>query len=694
MNADANPANPANPGNAGELHAPEESATSLHIPSVLLATGLAFWGWQTNNAYAAAGLALTLLLPVFTQLRLDLSVRDQQRISDLTMILYVAVAASLIATEGLRAGVHASLVWLPGVVLPLMLAQTMCIENRVPMSALFRYLRKQKARGEKVRDTRVDLTGPYLAMTLITAGMANQPGHGYFIGVTLIVAASLWRIKPGRVRSAAWLAALGVCVALGFGFQSGLHTLQTVIEDWIIDWQFSVPVADPYRSSTRIGEIGRLKFDDAIVMRVYARGDGKDKPELLHGASYNHYVGTTWLSRQGSLEPLLASGDGTLFVLDPAAPLNSAKRLRISQRAQSGRALLALPLHTSAVNDLVASRVRRNVFGAVQAEMDVPWTFHTALYDTEAPQESAALAPVDKEDLEVPEKERRTLQAVVRQLGLAALPPAQAAQRVSSYLAGFTYTTVRDRPFSDLLPGSESPLAEFLNTTRRGHCEYFATAATLLLRTAGIPARYATGFAVGDWSAWEGAWIVRERHAHAWTRTFIDGRWQDLDTTPAVWYAEEEALAPAMQKIVDLLRWAGFRYSTRDDSETRILAWVVVGLAALILVWKLATEGGLVRLAKRGRGGVAARPGEDSEFFVIETTLAKRVPRGPGESLLDWLPRAASTLDAEARTELRRLTFLHYRYRFDPQGLDAAGRASLATRCGQLLRTLRTAPHA
>ena len=98
MNADANP------GNAGELHAPEESATSLHIPSVLLATGLAFWGWQTNNAYAAAGLALTLLLPVFTQLRLDLSVRDQQRISDLTMILYVAVAASLIATEGLRAG--------------------------------------------------------------------------------------------------------------------------------------------------------------------------------------------------------------------------------------------------------------------------------------------------------------------------------------------------------------------------------------------------------------------------------------------------------------------------------------------------------------------------------------------------------------------------------------------------------------
>ncbi len=669
---------------AGGSHAP-----GLHIPSALLAAGLAFWGWQTNNAYAAAGFALAMLLPVLTRLRLDLSERDQQRIADLAMILYVAVAASLIATEGLRAGVHASLVWLPGVALPLMLAQTMCVEGRVPMSALFRYLRRQKARGEKVLDARVDLSGPYLALILIAAGMANQPGYGYFTGVALIVAAALIRIKPTRVSLAAWLMALGVCVAVGFGIQTGLHTLQTIVEDWIIDWQFSGPVADPYRSSTRIGEIGRLKFEDAIVVRVYAGSDGKDKPELLHRASYNHYAGTTWLARQGSLEPLPARGDGSLFALDPAAPLGASSRLRLSQRVQSGRTLLALPLHASGVTDLVASRVRSNAYGAVQAEMEVPWTFYTALYDAVAPEGTAGYAPAGNEDLDVPEKERQTLQAVAQQLGLSSLAPAAAAQRVKSYLAGFEYATVRNHPYTNLLPGSESPLAEFLNTTRRGHCEYFATAATLLLRTAGIPARYATGFAVGDWSAWEGAWIVRERHAHAWTRAFVDGHWQDLDTTPAVWFAEEESLAPAVQKIVDLLRWAGFRWSTRDGGETRILAWGVVGLAALILIWKLVTEGGLVRLAQRRRGTVAARPGGDSEFFAVESTFAKRVPRGPGEALLDWLPRAAAGLDLEARNELGQLALLHYRYRFDPRGLDASLRALLATRCRDLLRALR-----
>ena len=93
-----------------------------------------------------------VLLPVLTRLRLELAEHDQHRIADLTMVLYVAVAASLVGTDGLRLGVHESLVWLPGVVLPLLIAQTMCVEGRVPMTALFRYLRKMKARGQKIRD--------------------------------------------------------------------------------------------------------------------------------------------------------------------------------------------------------------------------------------------------------------------------------------------------------------------------------------------------------------------------------------------------------------------------------------------------------------------------------------------------------------------------------------------------------------
>jgi len=321
--------------------------------------------------------------------------------------------------------------------------------------------------------------------------------------------------------------------------------------------------------------------------------------------------------------------------------------------------------------------------------MDVPWTFYYADYDPAGAAGRGVIAPPDAEDLEVPDKERPALEGVVRQLGLRAVPPAEAARRIESWFAGFQYSTVRDHPFSDLLPGNATPLAEFLNTTHRGHCEYFATATTLLLRAAGIPARYATGFAVGDWSTWERAWIVRERHAHAWSTAWIDGKWRDLDTTPAAWFADEESLAPSTQRLLDFLRWAGFRWRTRDDSDTKVMAWVVVGIALLLLVWKLVSEGGLVRLAERRRSAGRARPGEDSEFFALEAALAKQAPRGRGEALYEWLPRATGGLDREARGELTRLAGLHYRYRFDPRGLTSEEREALRRRVTFCLAQLR-----
>ena len=77
-----------------------------------------------------------------------------------------------------------------------------------------------------------------------------------------------------------------------------------------------------------------------------------------------------------------------------------------------------------------------------------------------------------------------------------------------------------------------------MRNARAGHCEYFAASTTLLLRAAGIPARYATGFAVMEYSPLEAAFVVRARHAHAWSRAWNGERWVDLDTTPPSWLQE------------------------------------------------------------------------------------------------------------------------------------------------------------
>jgi hypothetical protein len=74
---------------------------------------------------------------------------------------------------------------------------------------------------------------------------------------------------------------------------------------------------------------------------------------------------------------------------------------------------------------------------------------------------------------------------------------------------------------------------DFLFNRRRGHCEYFASALTLMLRAEQIPARLVTGFKGAQPLAGSGVYEVQQRHAHAWVEAFVDDRWIVLDPTPA-----------------------------------------------------------------------------------------------------------------------------------------------------------------
>lgn len=76
---------------------------------------------------------------------------------------------------------------------------------------------------------------------------------------------------------------------------------------------------------------------------------------------------------------------------------------------------------------------------------------------------------------------------------------------------------------------------EFLFETRRGFCEHYASALTLLMRAAGIPARVVTGYQGGDTNPLGDYLIVRQSSAHAWTEVwFDDSGWVRVDPTAAV----------------------------------------------------------------------------------------------------------------------------------------------------------------
>jgi hypothetical protein len=82
-------------------------------------------------------------------------------------------------------------------------------------------------------------------------------------------------------------------------------------------------------------------------------------------------------------------------------------------------------------------------------------------------------------------------------------------------------------------PAGVDPVESFLLGEHAGHCELFASAAVLLLRLRGVPARYVTGFRGGEWNAVGGYVAVRDDRAHAWAEAFIADRgWVRVDATP------------------------------------------------------------------------------------------------------------------------------------------------------------------
>jgi hypothetical protein len=77
------------------------------------------------------------------------------------------------------------------------------------------------------------------------------------------------------------------------------------------------------------------------------------------------------------------------------------------------------------------------------------------------------------------------------------------------------------------------PLTYFLFVRKKGHCEYFASAMTVMLRTLGIPSRLVTGFQSGAYNSLTELYVIRASDAHSWVEAYLPRRgWTTFDPTP------------------------------------------------------------------------------------------------------------------------------------------------------------------
>jgi hypothetical protein len=129
----------------------------------------------------------------------------------------------------------------------------------------------------------------------------------------------------------------------------------------------------------------------------------------------------------------------------------------------------------------------------------------------------------------------------------------------------------------EMKAGGPDPLADFLFNVRVGHCEYFATAMVVLLRTHGIAARVVNGFLPGEYNEAAGAYTVRQSDAHSWVEVYFPETrsWVTFDPTPSAGRVEpvRTGLVAQLQKYGEALELLWFQYVVGyDKQEQRSLA--------------------------------------------------------------------------------------------------------------------------
>lgn len=281
--------------------------------------------------------------------------------------------------------------------------------------------------------------------------------------------------------------------------------------------------------------------------------------------------------------------------------------------------------------------------------------------------------------------------------------------------ANYQYTTALDHT------PTHEPVDEFLFETRKGHCEYFASAMALLLRGVGIHTRHVNGFVGGQWNDYGNYLAVRQGDAHAWTEVlFSNVGWIAFDATPARSRPQADAAGGLLHKagqLLDAVRLRWFTYVVEYDLEKQVrmvsrigaalkgrgklvhhrqwtpapVAWIAVGLGLLCLVtilWWLRRRHRVRRSSpQRGLAASKTHPATvlyDKALRLLESRKLAKPPERTPREFADQLGREGYRVAPTIAT----LTNRYYAARFCDASWTVDQHTELVRLVSQLKRLL------
>jgi protein-glutamine gamma-glutamyltransferase len=305
-----------------------------------------------------------------------------------------------------------------------------------------------------------------------------------------------------------------------------------------------------FSDNIELGQIGEIQKNSAIVMRVRTGAPVVYPLLRWRGIALTTFDGHRWYSEPKTRMTYRPTREGWIPLVEPAS-LEGRPALEMHFTVMlepAGSEVLFAPFRPLALRGNFSSEA-----GSYDASVHRSYLFSDDSGSVLNPShnwapvryEGISILPIARPDeartastnypeeisstyMQLPDHLDGRIPQLARQITKSANNPLDSAISLETYLrTNYSYTlNLTGKPGKD-------PLARFLFDTRAGHCEYFASAMAVMLRTLKIPARVVNGFLPGEYNSVAGDYIVRASDAHSWVEAYFPGSgWLVFDPTP------------------------------------------------------------------------------------------------------------------------------------------------------------------
>lgn len=324
-----------------------------------------------------------------------------------------------------------------------------------------------------------------------------------------------------------------------------------------------------------LGAIGRIQQNDQIVMRVRvenkeARGSGRFR---WRGVALDQFDNRNWRqSKQNYREPYV-KGEKDFFLVDFSS---SGRADTVNQTFYLEPIdtpvlfTLARPLAIQGNFDVLSKDAEGGISFARDGFERISYKVYSDGYVPPAENLRKDNLPYPAEEiaryLQLPDKYDRRISALAADIARGKTNRYDKARAIEEYLqTQFGYTLEQKA-------SGEEPVADFLFNVREGHCEYFATAMAVMLRTQGIAARVVNGFQQGEYNEAADVFVVRQKNAHSWVEVYFpkERAWVTFDPTPSAGQnlsSETAGLFGGFAKYLEALETFWIQYFVAYDNQ-------------------------------------------------------------------------------------------------------------------------------